>query len=70
MAHAHPVLWQWLLAMSRYRAACSPAPNFAFALVTRKTPPHVRDTLDLSGVRVRLLSRCIALSDTCGLTVY
>jgi hypothetical protein len=47
-------MWQWLLAMSRYRAACSPAPNFAFALVTRKTPPHVRDTLDLSGVRVRL----------------
>lgn len=47
-------LWQWLSAVSRYRASCSPAPNFAFALVTRKTPPQLRDTLDLSCVIVRL----------------
>ena len=44
----------WLLAMSKYKATVSCAPNFAFDLVVRRwqsTPPHQRKDLDLSCIR-------------------
>jgi acyl-CoA synthetase (AMP-forming)/AMP-acid ligase II len=43
---------RWLEAISRHRATTSGAPNFAYDLCARRTPPEVRDTLDLSCWRV------------------
>lgn len=42
--------WVWLKAMSQYECVCSGAPNFAFALVTRKMPDNVYNQLDLNHV--------------------
>ncbi|CDJ61345.1 AMP-dependent synthetase and ligase, related, partial [Eimeria maxima] len=42
--------WVWLKALSQYECVCSAAPNFAFALVTRKMPDNVYNQLDLSHV--------------------
>jgi acyl-CoA synthetase (AMP-forming)/AMP-acid ligase II len=39
---------RWMEAISRYRATTSGAPNFAYDLCARRSPPEVRDTLDLS----------------------
>lgn len=38
----------WLQAISRYRATLSPAPNFAYALCTRKVRDEEMDGVDLS----------------------
>ncbi len=38
---------RWLQAISRYRGTLSPAPNFAYDLVVRKTAPAERRALDL-----------------------
>jgi acyl-CoA synthetase (AMP-forming)/AMP-acid ligase II len=46
--------FRWLQAMSRYRAAISGAPNFAYDLCVRKTTPEERATLHLRGWRVAL----------------
>jgi acyl-CoA synthetase (AMP-forming)/AMP-acid ligase II len=43
---------RWLEAISRHRATTSGAPNFAYDLCVRRTPPEVRETLDLSCWRV------------------
>jgi acyl-CoA synthetase (AMP-forming)/AMP-acid ligase II len=43
---------RWLEAISRYRATISGAPNFAYDLCSERTPPQVRDALDLSSWRV------------------
>lgn len=42
----------WMQAMHDHQATISCAPNFAFALATRRTPADVRDGLDLSRVRM------------------
>jgi acyl-CoA synthetase (AMP-forming)/AMP-acid ligase II len=42
---------RWLQAISRYRAARSGGPNFAYDLCVRRVTPEVRRTLDLSGWR-------------------
>jgi len=50
---AQPLIWP--LAMSKYKATISGAPNFAFDLVVRRwqsMPPHKRPSLDLSCVRL------------------
>ena len=39
---------RWLQAISKYRAAISGGPNFAYELCVRKTTPEQRATLDLS----------------------
>jgi acyl-CoA synthetase (AMP-forming)/AMP-acid ligase II len=39
---------RWLLAISRYRATISGAPNFAYDLCVERIPPHERTQLDLS----------------------
>ncbi|MGB7923761.1 MAG: fatty acyl-AMP ligase [Pyrinomonadaceae bacterium] len=39
---------RWLQAISRYRAATSGGPNFAYDLCVRKVTPEQRQTLDLS----------------------
>jgi hypothetical protein len=43
---------QWLSAASRYRAAITAVPNFAFRLAQRKTTPELKDTYDLSSLKV------------------
>jgi hypothetical protein len=43
---------QWLTAVSKYRAGATAAPNFAFALAHRKTKPALRDSYDLSNLKV------------------
>ncbi|TNF35260.1 MAG: fatty acyl-AMP ligase, partial [Deltaproteobacteria bacterium] len=43
---------RWLEAVSRYRATTSGGPDFAYALAVRRTPPEVRERLDLSSWRV------------------
>jgi acyl-CoA synthetase (AMP-forming)/AMP-acid ligase II len=40
--------FRWLQAISRNRATCSGAPNFAYDLCVRKITPEQRTTLDLS----------------------
>jgi acyl-CoA synthetase (AMP-forming)/AMP-acid ligase II len=50
---AQPLIWP--LAMSKYKATISGAPNFAFDLVVRRwqnMPPHKRPNLDLSRIRL------------------
>jgi hypothetical protein len=44
---------QWLSAVSKYRADITAAPNFAFPLVQRKTSPELRNTYDISSLKVR-----------------
>ncbi|MBP1689473.1 MAG: amino acid adenylation enzyme/thioester reductase family protein [Deltaproteobacteria bacterium] len=39
---------RWLQALSRYRGTLSPAPNFAYDLVLRRTTPEERRGVDLS----------------------
>ncbi len=39
---------KWLVAASRYRATCIGAPDFAYALCSRRTRPDQLDQLDLS----------------------
>lgn len=39
---------RWVKGMSAFHATQSAAPNFAFDLTVRRTPPEVRETLDLS----------------------
>lgn len=46
----HPA--KWMQAMHHHRATITCAPNFAFALATRRTPEAVVETLDLSHVRM------------------
>jgi fatty-acyl-CoA synthase len=42
----------WLQTISKYRAAATFAPNFAYALTTKKVPAEIVDDLDLSCLRV------------------
>jgi acyl-CoA synthetase (AMP-forming)/AMP-acid ligase II len=44
----------WLQAISRYRATISPAPNFAYALCTRKVRDDEMDGVDLSSWQVAI----------------
>ena len=44
--------FNWLRAISHYKAHTSGAPNFAFALCVRKITSEQRATLDLSSWRV------------------
>ena len=58
---------QWLIAVDKYRAEHTSAPNFAFALAQRKTNEKLRDSLDLSCLEVRrleypVLSACLIFS--------
>jgi acyl-CoA synthetase (AMP-forming)/AMP-acid ligase II len=46
----HP--FRWLRAVSRFRATCTGAPNFAYELCIRKISPEQRAELDLSGCRL------------------
>ena len=67
---------RWLQAISRYRAAVSGGPNFAYELCIRRTTPEQREALDLSSwyaayngaepVRVDTLSRFTATFAACG----
>ncbi len=43
---------QWLEAVTRHRATIAGAPNFGFALCTRKVPADQREGLDLSSLQV------------------
>jgi fatty-acyl-CoA synthase len=42
----------WLQTISKYRAAATFAPNFAYALTTKKVPADIIEELDLSCLRV------------------
>ncbi|MEB3214887.1 MAG: AMP-binding protein [Nostocales cyanobacterium 94392] len=44
--------FQWLAAISRYKATTSGGPNFAYDLCVRKITPEQRETLDLSSWEV------------------
>ena len=67
---------RWLQAISRYSAAVSGGPNFAYELCIRRTTPEQREALDLSSwyaayngaepVRVDTLSRFTATFAACG----
>lgn len=46
----HPAIW--MQAMDQHKATITCAPNFAFALATRRTSQTVVETLDLSHVRM------------------
>lgn len=43
--------------MNKYRSFSSAAPNFAFALALKKTSENLRDSYDLSCVKVRTKAR-------------
>lgn len=43
---------QWLLAVNRWRAAVTAVPSFALTLACRRISPALRDTLDLSCLKV------------------
>ena len=67
---------RWLQAISRYRAAISGGPNFAYELCIRRTTPEQREALDLSSwnaayngaepVRADTLRRFTATFASCG----
>lgn len=67
---------RWLEAISRVRGTHSAAPNFAFDLCARKTPPEVRQGLDLSSwrmvchgaepVRAETIDRFVETFSSCG----
>lgn len=67
---------RWLQAISRYKAAVSGGPNFAYELCTRRITPEQRETLDLSSwyaayngaepVRADTLKRFAAKFASCG----
>lgn len=67
---------RWLQAISRYRAATSGGPNFAYDLCVRKVTPEQRETLDLSSwglafngaepVRKKTLERFAEVFAPCG----
>jgi acyl-CoA synthetase (AMP-forming)/AMP-acid ligase II len=67
---------RWLQAISRYRAAVSGGPNFAYELCIRRTTPEQREALDLSSwyaayngaepVRADTLRRFTATFASCG----
>ncbi|MGH2510754.1 MAG: fatty acyl-AMP ligase, partial [Ktedonobacteraceae bacterium] len=44
--------WRWLQAISRYKAAVSGGPNFAYELCLEKVTPEQRQTLDLSSWQI------------------
>lgn len=45
---------RWLWAIHRHRGTLSPAPNFAYALCTRRVKPAEREGLDLSSWRLAM----------------
>ncbi len=67
---------RWLQAISRYKAAISGGPNFAYEMCARKISPEHRDGLDLSSwkvayngaepVRAETLKRFAAAFSSCG----
>jgi acyl-CoA synthetase (AMP-forming)/AMP-acid ligase II len=67
---------RWLEAISRVRGTHSAAPNFAFDLCARKTPPEARAGLDLSSwrmvchgaepVRAETIDRFVEAFSSCG----
>jgi acyl-CoA synthetase (AMP-forming)/AMP-acid ligase II len=67
---------RWLKAITRYRAATSGGPNFAYDLCVRKVTPEQRETLDLSSwglafngaepVRKKTLERFAEVFAPCG----
>jgi acyl-CoA synthetase (AMP-forming)/AMP-acid ligase II len=67
---------RWLRAITRHRGTLSPAPNFAFELVTRRTTEAERATLDLRSwkaamngaepIRAETCERFIAAFAPCG----
>jgi len=67
---------RWLQAISRYKAAVSGGPNFAYELCTRRITPEQRETLDLSSwyaayngaepIRADTLKRFAAAFACCG----
>jgi acyl-CoA synthetase (AMP-forming)/AMP-acid ligase II len=67
---------RWLQAISRYKAAVSGGPNFAYELCARRITPEQRETLDLSSwsaayngaepIRADTLKRFAATFASCG----
>ncbi len=67
---------RWLQAISRYKAAVSGGPNFAYELCSRRVTPEQRETLDLGSwyaayngaepIRADTLSRFVATFARCG----
>ncbi len=67
---------RWLQAISRYKAAISGGPNFAYQMCARKVTAEQRDGLDLSSwkvayngaepVRAETLKRFVAAFSSCG----
>ncbi|MEA5574015.1 non-ribosomal peptide synthetase [Calothrix sp. UHCC 0171] len=68
--------FQWLAAISRYKATTSGGPNFAYDLCVRKITPEQRETLDLSSwevafngaepIRAETLTKFAEMFASCG----
>lgn len=66
----------WMKTVARYPDAVTPAPNFAWELIARRTTPQERESLDLSSlhtasfggepIRAETLDRFAAAFESCG----